>query len=66
MEVSDDGGNTYNNDLSRVDYGFFQKAGDTNGNNVWIKVTSEDGDEVVVEDVEVTSDNIVQACSNFP
>lgn len=66
LQVSNDGGATWANDLARQDYNFFQKSGGVGSGNVQIKAVSCDGDEVIIDNVEVTSENVVQACSNFP
>lgn len=65
LQVSTDGGSTWQSGLSRQDYNFFQESSGFGTTSVAVKVVSIDGDEVVVDDVNVTGGTLVTATANF-
>jgi expansin len=64
LDVSTDGGSTWKS-TSRQSYNFFENSSGFGTSTVDVKVTSIDGDVVVVKDVEVTPDLLVTASANF-
>ncbi|KAF2213113.1 carbohydrate-binding module family 63 protein [Cercospora zeae-maydis SCOH1-5] len=65
LEYSTDGGSTWKGGLERQPYNFFLLSSGTGTNTVSVRAESVDGDRVVVNDVEVKSDNLVTAQGNF-
>jgi len=65
LQVSTDGGKTWQSGLSRQTYNFFEKSSGFGASTVAVKVISVDGDSVVVKNVAVTGGNLVTAGSNF-
>ncbi|KAM3423403.1 hypothetical protein BST61_g836 [Cercospora zeina] len=65
LEYSTDGGSTWKGGLNREPYNFFLLSSGTGTDTVAIRAESVDGDRVVVQDVQVTSDNLVIAQANF-
>ncbi|KAG9244561.1 hypothetical protein BJ878DRAFT_63491 [Calycina marina] len=63
LEVSEDGGSTWQ-PTTRMAYNFFEQSSGF-GASVDVKVTSVNGDVVIVNDVSVTSGSSVTASSNF-
>jgi hypothetical protein len=64
LEVSTDGGNTWKS-TTRQSYNFFENSSGFGTSMVDVKVTSIDGDVVVVKGVEVTPDLVGTASANF-
>jgi hypothetical protein len=64
LEVSTDGGSTWKS-TTRQSYNFFENSSGFGTSMVDVKVTSIDGDVVVVKGVEVTPDLVVAASANF-
>jgi expansin (peptidoglycan-binding protein) len=64
LEVSTDGGNTWQGTTRQV-YNFFENSSGFRTTTVDVRVTSTDGDVVVVENVDVSSGESVTATSNF-
>jgi expansin (peptidoglycan-binding protein) len=64
LEVSTDGGNTWQG-TTRVDYNYFQNAAGFGTDTVNVRVTSVDGEVIVVNGVPVTSNLEVAASRNF-
>ncbi|PBP27404.1 carbohydrate-binding module family 63 protein [Diplocarpon rosae] len=65
LEVSTDGGNTWTL-TDRQKYNFFENPSGFGTTSVSVRVTSVDGDTVVVDNVEVAPGVSVTAPSNFP
>jgi hypothetical protein len=65
LEVSTDGGKTWQQ-TTRQSYNFFENSSGFGTSSVDVKVTSVDGDVVIVNDVQVTPDSVVTASANFP
>jgi expansin len=65
LEVSTDGGSTWQS-TTRQSYNFFENSSGFGTSSVDVKVTSIDGDVVIVNNVEVTPDLVVTASANFP
>ncbi|KAN0105927.1 carbohydrate-binding module family 63 [Hyaloscypha variabilis] len=64
LEVSTDGGSTWQS-TTRQTYNFFENSSGFGTTVVDVKVTSIDGDVVIVENVDVTPDLVVTASANF-
>jgi hypothetical protein len=64
LEVSTDGGSTWQA-TARQDYNFFENSMGFGTTTVDVKVTSVDGDVVIVKDVNVSSGDSTTASSNF-
>lgn len=64
LEVSTDGGSTWQG-TTRQTYNFFENSSGFGTTTVDVKVTSVDGDVVIVDNVEVVSDASTTASSNF-
>jgi len=64
LEVSTDSGSTWQS-TTRQTYNFFENSSGFGTTTVDIKVTSIDGDVVIVENVDVTPDSVVTAFANF-
>ena len=64
LEVSTDGGSTWQ-PTTRQTYNFFENSSGFGTTNVDVKVTSIDGDVVIVKNVDVTPGSVVTASSNF-
>ncbi|RDL36156.1 uncharacterized protein BP5553_06768 [Venustampulla echinocandica] len=64
LEVSTDGGSTWQS-TSRQTYNFFENSSGFGTAAVDVKVTSADGEVVIVKNVPVNSDESVTASSNF-
>ena len=64
VDVSTDGGSTWQ-PTTRKDYNFFEKPSGFGTTSVTVKITSVDGDAVVVKNVGVASRVSVTASSNF-
>lgn len=64
LEVSTDGGSTWQS-TSRQEYNFFENSSGFGTATVDVKVTSADGQAVIVKDVPVNSGASVTAGSNF-
>jgi expansin len=65
LEVSTDGGSTWQS-TTRQSYNFFENSSGFGTSSVDVKVTSIDGDVVIVNNVDVTPDLVVTASANFP
>ena len=65
LEVSTDGGKTWQQ-TTRQPYNFFEKSSGFGTSSVDVRVTSVDGDVVIVNNVQVTPDSVVTASANFP
>ncbi|TVY82627.1 Expansin-YoaJ [Lachnellula suecica] len=65
LEVSIDGGSTWQS-TDRQTYNFFEQSSGFGVKTMDIKVTSLDGDEVIVKNVEIGAGSSVTADSNFP
>jgi hypothetical protein len=65
LEVSTDGGNTWQS-TTRQPYNFFENSSGFGTTTVDVKVTSIDGDVVIVNNVDVSPDLVVTASANFP
>jgi hypothetical protein len=65
LEVSTDGGKTWK-PTTRQSYNFFENSSGFGTSSVDVRVTSVDGDVVIVNDVQVTPDSVVTASANFP
>lgn len=65
LQVSADGGRTWIKGLQRKDYNFFERSSGTGSNTVAVKAISTDGDEVVIKNVQVSSNKVVSASRNF-
>lgn len=64
MEVSTDSGSTWLT-TERQDYNFFEISSGTGTSTAWIKVTSDSGATVTVEDVDVTAAAVTTASANY-
>jgi hypothetical protein len=64
LEVSTDGCSTWQ-PTTRASYNFFQNASGFGTSTVDVKVTSVDGDVVIVKSVPVSSDTSITASQNF-
>jgi hypothetical protein len=64
LEVSTDGGNTWQS-TTRQSYNYFENSSGFGTTTVDVKVTSIDGDVVVVDNVDVSPDLVVTASANF-
>lgn len=66
LEVSSDGGNTWKA-TKRDTNNFFTLPGNggTNTKTAWVRVTSNTGSQVVVKDVDMTSNKYTKATSNY-
>lgn len=64
LEVSTDGGSSWQS-TARQDYNFFENSMGFGTTTVDVKVTSVDGDVVIVKSVGISSGSIVTASSNF-
>jgi hypothetical protein len=65
LEVSTNGGSTWQQ-TTRQSYNFFENASGFGTSSVDVRITSVDGDVVIVNNVEVTPDLVVTASANFP
>ncbi|EOA86747.1 carbohydrate-binding module family 63 protein [Exserohilum turcica Et28A] len=66
LEVSSDGGNTWKATTRNVNNFFtFPGSGGTNTPTAWVRVTSDTGSEVVVKDVDLTSNKSTKGASNY-
>jgi expansin (peptidoglycan-binding protein) len=65
MEVSADSGNTWKATTRNVNNFFELPSGGTSTTTVWIRVTSEDGSEVVLENVNMASGTVTTATTNY-
>jgi hypothetical protein len=64
LDVSTDGGNTWQT-TTRQTYNFFEQSSGFGTTTVDVKITSVDGDVVIVKNVEVSSGASTTASSNF-
>jgi expansin len=64
MQVSTDQGKTWKS-TTRQTYNFFEISSGVGASTAWIKVTSETGTTVTVQNVPMTSDALVKAGSNY-
>jgi hypothetical protein len=64
LEVSTDDGRTWQS-TTRATYNFFENSSGFGTSTVDVKITSVDGDVVIVNDVAVTSDSTTTASGNF-
>lgn len=64
VDVSTDGGNTWK-PTTRKDYNFFENPSGFGTTSVTVKVTSVDGDAVIVKNVGVSSGASIAAANNF-
>ncbi|KAI1300286.1 carbohydrate-binding module family 63 protein [Xylaria venustula] len=64
LEVSTDGGSTWQA-TTRQDYNFFENSSGFGTDTVSVRVTSDSGSTLVVDNVSVASDSQVTASSNF-
>lgn len=66
LEVSSDSGNTWKTATRNIN-NFFTLPGNggTNTKTAWIRVTSDTGSQVVVKDVDMTSNVYTKATSNY-
>jgi expansin len=64
LEVSTDGGSTWQS-TTRQSYNFFENSSGFGTSSVDVRVTSIDGDVVIVNNVDVTPDLVVTASANF-
>jgi hypothetical protein len=65
LEISTDSGKTWQQ-TTRQSYNFFENSSGFGTSSVDVKVTSMDGDVVIVNGVQVTPDSVVTASANFP
>ncbi|KAF8850598.1 hypothetical protein BDZ45DRAFT_632785 [Acephala macrosclerotiorum] len=64
LEVSTDGGSTWQS-TTRMDYNFFQNSAGFGTTTVDVKVTSDSGDSVIINNVDVSSGASTTASCNF-
>lgn len=64
LEVSTDNGSTWQ-PTQRQSYNYFQLNSGTKSNSCAIRVTSESGKQVVVQNVQVASGSVTKASSNY-
>lgn len=65
MQVSTDGGSTWQSGLTRQDYNYFEQSSGFGTDNVAIKAISVNGDSVVVKGCSVTGGASKEGSGNF-
>lgn len=65
LQVSTDGGRSWQSGLNRMQYNFFENSSGFGSDTVSVKAIAEDGSTVVVNDIAVQGGNTKTAGSNF-
>ncbi|GAB7365038.1 hypothetical protein MBLNU230_g5819t1 [Neophaeotheca triangularis] len=65
LQVSTDGGRSWQSGLNRMEYNFFENSSGFGSDTVSVKAIAEDGSTVVVNDIAVQGGNTKTAGSNF-